>query len=287
MMLCTTSAIDREVSGLSEVIDLYDCILVDVWGVLIDGSRPFPEAVACLGHLSRLGLPTILVSNTSRRSTGLQSMLSGIGILPNLYSGTVTAGDVAFDLVQRRHIGLGGARRCLVIGDQPGGHWADAAGVEIVATPREADFVLAVGILSPGWRQGATAALIDQALGIGLPFLVTNPDRKVSIDGIAYDGVGLLTDMLSPLGANVIETGKPHPGIFAAARDRAARLLGRAVRSAVMVGDSIETDIRGAARFGIDSMLIGAWSDDSEPIGDRYESTVRESPTWRLGGFKW
>jgi ribonucleotide monophosphatase NagD (HAD superfamily) len=44
--------------------------------------------------------------------------------------------------------------------------------------------------------------------------------------------------------------GKPHPMMFAAARH-----LGGS-RNMVMVGDQLQTDIRGANAFGIDSVLV-------------------------------
>lgn len=44
--------------------------------------------------------------------------------------------------------------------------------------------------------------------------------------------------------------GKPQPGLF----EMAAQLAGS--RKRVMLGDQIETDILGAARFGIDSGLV-------------------------------
>ena len=37
--------------GLSHIADRYDAFVIDLWGVLHDGVRAFPEAVACLEQL--------------------------------------------------------------------------------------------------------------------------------------------------------------------------------------------------------------------------------------------
>lgn len=262
--------------GFGEIADRYDCVLMDVWGVLTGGNRAYAEAVACLDALARRAVPTVLVSNTSRRSCGLQRMLAQLGIGRAAYSDTVTAGDVAFDLVIRRDAALNGARRCIVVGNQPGGCWTHAAGLERTEDPRVADFVLAVGVLPAQWRQGECGETIDRALGHGLPFLITNPDRRVAIDGHLHDAVGMLTDVLLPLGGRVIETGKPHAAIFEAALRRVARVRGGVPKAAVMVGDSIETDVAGAVGCGIDAVLVG------QEVADDAGAA-----TWRIGALRW
>ena len=48
-----------------------------------------------------------------------------------------------------------------------------------------------------------------------------------------------------------VRLGKPHAAIFQKALERSG------TRDMVMVGDQLETDVRGAAEFGIDSALVG------------------------------
>ncbi|MGA9580747.1 MAG: TIGR01459 family HAD-type hydrolase [Allosphingosinicella sp.] len=265
--------------GLSEVAERYDCVLLDVWGVLIDGARTFPAATSCLARLADNRVPTILVSNTSRRGSDLQQMLAGIGLEPDSYTAAITAGDAAFEIVAERHPVLSGARRCVVVGEQPGGHWAEEAGAVVTDDPMQADFVLALGILPCGWHNDRTGVMVERALQQGLPFLVSNPDRRVMVDGVLHDCVGLLTDLLRPLGGRVIETGKPHSPIFKQALATAAR-LGPAAQRPLMIGDSLETDIRGATQIGIDSLLIRAG-------GSGCMREFMYLPTWTMGALKW
>jgi ribonucleotide monophosphatase NagD (HAD superfamily) len=67
-----------------------------------------------------------------------------------------------------------------------------------------------------------------------------------------------------------VRLGKPHPAIFEAAERRSG------TRNMVMIGDQLDTDIRGARDFGIDSALIEGGV--SVTIGD-------VAPTWRVPAF--
>ena len=64
--------------------------------------------------------------------------------------------------------------------------------------------------------------------------------------------------------------GKPHPAIFSEALRRSG------TRNMVMVGDQLETDIKGAARFGIDSAWITSGVTADEAL------TLDVRPTFRL-----
>ena len=51
------------IAGLSEIAGRYDAILCDVWGVLIDGRRHFPDAAAALRQVH----PELLQAGASPR----------------------------------------------------------------------------------------------------------------------------------------------------------------------------------------------------------------------------
>ena len=55
--------------------------------------------------------------------------------------------------------------------------------------------------------------------------------------------------------------GKPHPGSYAAA----ARALGRDASDIVMVGDSLENDVRGAVSAGLRAVLLDRGGDYADP----------------------
>ena len=74
-----------------------------------------------------------------------------------------------------------------------------------------------------------------------------------------------------------VRLGKPHPAIFAEALRRSGTM------DMVMMGDQLETDIRGANDFGIDSVLV-----DTGVLNSATEASGRLAPrpTFRMSSLE-
>ena len=57
----------RPIASLSEVASGYDAVILDQWGVLHDGSAPYPRAAAAMTALARVTRIAVL-SNSGKRS---------------------------------------------------------------------------------------------------------------------------------------------------------------------------------------------------------------------------
>ncbi|GFH07390.1 uncharacterized protein HaLaN_02182 [Haematococcus lacustris] len=151
-------------------------------------------------------------------------------------------------------------------------------GLQVVAEPEEADFILAHGTEAQALPAPAPAtdhsqvhgqqsqlelegfeallarcAEVGRARGAPLPMVVANPDL-VTVDGSALTTMpGTLAAMYSKLGGEVQLMGKPSPLIYQACLEE----LGLEPAQVLAVGDSLEHDIRGAAAAGIHSLFIG------------------------------
>src|SRR5690348_5028222 len=80
-----------------------------------------------------------------------------------------------------------------------------------------------------------------------------NPDRVVIHAGKPALSAGALAEEYQRLGGPVRWHGKPHPSVYVSCLD----LLGIGDRRRILaIGDSLRTDIAGAANAGIDSLLI-------------------------------
>jgi HAD superfamily hydrolase (TIGR01459 family) len=249
--------------------------LVDVWGVLTDGISAFEPAVEALATLRSRDVPVVLVSNTSRRGAELARLLEGQGVSPDLYDAVVTGGGLAFEHLSgeaaRRRAGGGDELRCLIVGTQPGGHWARDAGLRCVDSVDEADLLVGFGVLGEGDpRPGAalpaldvaTRRLLRAAARSGLPLVLTNADTSVRIAGALYLGIGALATVYQSFGGVVRIYGKPRTDVFAAAL--AAVGVADPAR-ALMIGDTLATDIAGARAAGIATVLVtGAGSHTHE-----------------------
>ncbi|MDR0741775.1 MAG: HAD hydrolase-like protein, partial [Rickettsiales bacterium] len=85
-----------------------------------------------------------------------------------------------------------------------------------------------------------------------LPIVCANPDFRFLSNGEFVVAQGLVCKIMEQRGARVIWFGKPDEGVFLSAMEK----LGYPDPDrAVMIGDTLRTDILGATRAGIKSCL--------------------------------
>lgn len=90
--------------GLHEIIDRYDVFLLDQFGVLHDGLRPLPGAVHALNTLNKMNKKCVILSNSSARSALAAKKYKALG-LPEVYSGFITSGEMAWNYMNERFRG--------------------------------------------------------------------------------------------------------------------------------------------------------------------------------------
>ena len=101
-------------------------------------------------------------------------------------------------------------------------------------------------------------------------FHCLNPDRVVIRGGICEPCAGAIADDYEALGGKVVWYGKPHRAIY----DHALSLAGDPPPDAVLaVGDSLRTDILGAARMGFACVYVAGGIHAGEPFPDDFAAT--------------
>src|SRR5690606_5263278 len=83
-------------SGLSELKDHYDSFIVDLWGVIHDGSQLFPHVLNALNELSKTQKEIIFLSNSPRRSSILMKNLNELSLPDTLYKALYSSGEDAY-----------------------------------------------------------------------------------------------------------------------------------------------------------------------------------------------
>ena len=245
----------RTVEGLRALGPAYDGIILDLWGVVHDGTAPFPGVLDCMERWIDAGKRLVLLSNAPRRSDDVMRRIEKIGVPRRFYHAVMSSGEEAWRCLHDRaepfYATLG--RRCLHIGSNRDLEMRDGLGLEFVDTPGEADFILNTGPAE--WEN----TLDDYAPSLAacrdrdLPMVCANPDLIVVHDGRPALCAGALAEEYERLGGRVRWHGKPHPSVYTSC----LQLLGVADRRRILaVGDSLRTDIAGAAAAGIDSLLI-------------------------------
>lgn len=245
------------IDGIGAVADRYDGFVLDLWGTLYDGYAPFPGAVAALAALKARGKRLLILSNAPRRAAAVATRIGEIGIAPDHYDAVLSSGEAANAALKRRddavHRALG--RRCFLLGPPKDDSVLDGVEVERVAAVEEASFILNVGTFRRADTVADYADLLARARARDLPMLCVNPDLDVLRGAVREICAGAIAEAYAAQGGRVHYHGKPHRPIYAASLD----LLGIADPARVLaVGDSLRTDVAGAAAAGLDSLFITA-----------------------------
>ena len=242
----------------------YDVLLCDVWGVVHNSLVASPEAHQALSRYRAGGGTVVLITNAPRPSAEVKHQLDRLGVPQNAYDGIVSSGDVTRALMARRSgavLHIGPAR------DRP---LFEGLGVTY-AQADAADYVVCTGLYNdegegPDDYRGLFATLRARDLFM----LCANPDLVVERGTRLIYCAGALAELYQALGGEVAYAGKPHPPIYQQALARAAAVRGgeTPLRRVLAIGDSLRTDIKGAATFGVDAMFVTAGI-HAEELGGR------------------
>ena len=104
----------------------------------------------------------------------------------------------------------------------------------------------------------------------GARLLATNPDNWCPVSSEkTRPGAGSTAAFLeASTGRRAYYLGKPNGFMFQQARKRLAGFSGPAPEEVIMIGDTMETDIRGAFEAGLASYLVLSGSTQFEMVGD-------------------
>jgi len=265
------------VPGLRVLATTFDAFLVDVWGVIHDGDRPFEGVLEALEALARARRPVVLVTNTSRTGELVVRTLGAMGLDHALFHDVVTAGDVTRAALVARDpavfAGLPAAPRCYHLGDESYVPWLFELGLDFTDDVAVADLVLATGAFDNAAALAAARELLAPAAARNAPLVCTNPDRIIpSAKGMRL-GPGAIARAYGELGAPTFLYGKPHAPIYAEARRRLSFLDPSA--RLIAIGDTLETDVRGAADARIPSALVVGSGVHAAELGSADESVLR------------
>lgn len=242
-------------SGLVEIADRYDGFILDLWGVLHDGERPYPGVIECLERLRSAGKQVCLLSNAPRRCASVVRKLEGMGIGRDLYTHVLTSGEATFDALRDPpdawHAALG--RALLHLGPERDTDIYQELDYEVVPSVEAADFVLNTGIDSYDETVADHEATLAACAARRLPMVCANPDLVVMIGSSMAICAGMLALRYEEMGGDVRYHGKPHAPVYR----RCFSLMGIAdPRRILAVGDSLRTDVAGANAAGIDALLV-------------------------------
>jgi HAD superfamily hydrolase (TIGR01459 family) len=260
-------------SGIAEISDVYDYFLFDVWGVIHDGNVAYPGVVEAISFLRKRGKKICFLSNAPRRSSKVVAVLQKLGIAPDLYDFVLTSGEATFlDLQKNQKSGFKNfGKNYFYIGPQKDIDLLSGLDYIRVSKASEANVAITTGFDGEG---STLAEKLPQALEAkknNLPMICVNPDLVVvKQDGREMICAGALAMEYEKIGGKVFYYGKPFPAVY----KMVCEIFNYPeIKKILAVGDGMETDIKGASDFGIDSVLITGGI-LSNPLGIKYWQTA-------------
>ena len=231
----------------------YPVWLCDIWGVVHNGLKGYEAAAHALSQHRKKGGIVILVTNAPRTSRDVVRQLNDLKVPPQSYDRVITSGDVTQTLVKDHAKGkvyhLGPPRDLSMFAGQS---------VKKVSLA-EAHAVLCTGLVNDDVETPDDYAdLLSRMKGLNLPMICANPDKMVRKGSRLLYCAGSLAEKYSAMGGPVLMAGKPYEPIYTLALQIAGTIAGREIKKSMVlaIGDGPETDIKGAADFGIAVVLI-------------------------------
>jgi len=239
-------------------------LLVDQFGVLIDGAGAYPFAAAALETLHARGKKVLLLSNSGKRSAPNIARLLSYGFKRESFLDVLSSGEVAHVEIARR---IGGKIPCgarvWVETTDPLADPLQGLGLAPTTAPAEADLLWIAGARPLTRSLDDYAEMLKPAAQRGVPAFCSNPDLTMLTAQGKLFGSGRVAQVYERLGGAVEWFGKPYPAIYAEAL---RRLAGVEPARVLAVGDSPAHDILGGARAGVATALVrtGVHEGDSE-----------------------
>ena len=232
--------------ALEVLASKYDSLLLDLDGVVYQGSEAIVNAVESINKAASLSIQVgYLTNNSSRRAETIAEQLIGFGIqaAADQVVGSASAGVM---LLAKK---IPAGAKVLVVGGDGLKHAVAESGFEVVDHASHSPAAVIQGF-SPdvSWRELAQASFAIQG---GAIWIATNQDWTVPVEqGIAPGNGTLVGAVHTAVGILPEIAGKPFRPIFEQA------LLQLGIKNPLMVGDRLDTDIRGANNSGLDSAVV-------------------------------
>ena len=242
--------------NLERLPDRYRVIMCDIWGVVHDGVRLYPGSAERLQQWRSEGRTIILITNAPRTADAVEQQLARIGLPQEAWDAIATSGEAGIAALNalEEPVGFLGTSEDRAILERRGVQIVDADAFRHVA---------ATGLDEQRRHVEDYRQQLARWAAGGIVLHCLNPDRLVIRGGTPEPCAGALADVYEGLGGTVCWYGKPHPAIY----EHALHLAGDPPSEEVLaVGDSLRTDVLGAARMGFDCIFVQGGIHAGEPF---------------------
>lgn len=275
---------------LEKIVENYDAFLIDLWGVVHDGYAPYENSINFINKLVANKKPLTFLSNSPRPGIVSKKQLLDWGInIDNIDIYTsgdavreqlVSWSDEVFSKLGKTFYHLSEIRNKDLLSNLNINRTDDLS---------EANFLLITAYLDDDESIDTFDYILKEAATLNLPAVCANPDMTIQHGLQLRYTAGTIAQRYKDLGGIVYYYGKPYQGVYDTVINKYLS-MNISKNKMLMIGDTLETDIKGANNANIDSALVltgngkGIYTKiKSNENNIFYDSSI--TPTWITFGM--
>ena len=238
----------------------YRLILCDIWGVVHDGVKLYPNATERLREWRDQGRCVVLITNAPRTAEAVEQQLGRIGLPRECWDAIATSGEAGIEALNElgRPVGFVGTAADRAI--------LEGRGVQI-ADDGDFNDLACTGLEEARPHVDDYLRDLERWMRADVEMHCLNPDRIVIRGGVPEPCAGAIADVYQGLGGRVTWYGKPHEAIYRHALHRAGDPPPDEV---LAIGDALQTDALGAALMGYAFVFVQGGIHAGEPFPDDF-----------------
>ena len=250
-----------EITSFKEIVKKYKVIFFDSYGVLRNYKGIFPNIPEMFNMLESQGIKSFLLTNDASRSPKeLAAKFQKSGITAFSDDKVISSGMLAREYICRKISG----GTIVYLGTESSAQYIQINGVKTISIhdvdlDKDDNYQLLVLLDDEGydWNRDLSKT-VNLLRRYTMPIIVANCDTTypLSKDKVAI-ATGGVANLLESLVQKVfIRFGKPDSQMYSFAFDHIQQFGTIEKKDILMVGDTLQTDILGGNKFGIDTCLV-------------------------------
>ena len=243
----------------SEISDQYTTIICDLWGCLHNGVKSFPKALRALEDFKDANGKVVLVTNAPRPIENVEYQIANLGIKDTHYDMLLTSGELTSVYINKicennlNIFHIGGKRHHSIYKDMI---YKKKITIEF-ENIADADLIVCTEPFNPSIdKLSDYGRMLKVGIDKELTLLCANPDLVVDVGETREMCAGSVASMYEQMGGRVIYFGKPHNKIYQEVYSFLNKVSKAKSESILCIGDGLNTDIQGANKEKLDSLLV-------------------------------
>ena len=237
-----------KLTTLKEIEDKYNIFFIDLWGVIHNGLELFESVKNVLNRLKKKNKIIFFITNAPRRSFVIADQLNDFGLSKIFYDHIISSGEITWLSLKKNYE----KKKCFMIGPPRDYHLVEGLDIEIVEDySKGVDIIINTGPWGDDDILENYTDLLNSLIKFNSLMICSNPDKTVIRGKNFMICAGLLAEYYEKIGGEVIYYGKPHNNIY----EFCYKLI-EGENKILVIGDSLENDIKGANLQKLDSVLI-------------------------------